>query len=150
MSSRALSNTPLRRVYGIGSLVAAGLFTLHTMVIFSMVHALSLVKEPAVELIGRNLFALFLILACFFILFLTHLVEASVWAVIFWRIGEFTTFGESLYFSGTSLTALGYGDIVLRPPWRGLGPIMAINGILMFGCSTAFLFFVMQKLWENL
>jgi hypothetical protein len=40
---------------------------------------------------------------------------------------------------------LGYGDVVLQPPWRILGPSVAISGTLMFGCSTAFLFLILQK-----
>ena len=44
---------------------------------------------------------------------------------------------------------LGYGDVVLKKPWRSLGPISAINGLLTFGCSTAFLFLVLQSIWQN-
>jgi hypothetical protein len=46
-----------------------------------------------------------------------------------------------------AITALGYGYVVLPPPWRILGPLVAISGTLMFGCSTAFLFLVLQKVW---
>jgi hypothetical protein len=46
------------------------------------------------------------------------------------------------------LTALGYGDLVLRAPWQRLGPVMATNGILMYGCSTAFLFLIIQRVWS--
>lgn len=144
------SAATLRRVYTVGTLVAAGLFILHTVVIFAMVLSLSRMTKFIMVTVSPTHFGLLIILACFFILFITHIAEASVWALIFWKIREFSTFGESLYFAGTSLTALGYGDIVLQPPWRGLGPLMATNGILMFGCSTAFLFLVMQKLWEHL
>jgi hypothetical protein len=45
------------------------------------------------------------------------------------------------------MTTLGYGDVVLPPPWRNLGPLMAVSGLLMFGCSTAFLFVVIQEVW---
>ena len=53
------------------------------------------------------------------------------------------------YFAGTSHTTLGYGDLVLKKPWRSLGPIPAINGLLTYGCSTAYLFLVLQNIWQH-
>jgi hypothetical protein len=44
---------------------------------------------------------------------------------------------------------VGYGDLVLPAPWRLLGPLASINGTLMFGCSTAFLFLVLQNIWTH-
>ncbi|OJV03006.1 MAG: hypothetical protein BGO12_23785 [Verrucomicrobia bacterium 61-8] len=141
---------PTHKVYLFGLLLAAGLFAMHTWVIFEMGwvlmhHAARITKGPEAHVFGP-----LIILVAFFILFLTHLAEAAAWALLFWRMKEFPTFSESLYFTGTSITALGYGDLVLRPPWRVLGPIMAINGLLMFGCSTAFLFLIIQKIWVSL
>lgn len=139
-----------QRVYLIGLLLAAGLFVLHTWVMFETGwvlthHAAQLTKGAEAHVFGP-----LIILAAFFILFFTHLFEAAAWAMLFWRMKEFSTFSESLYFTGTSITALGYGDVLLRHPWRVLGPIMAINGLLMFGCSTAFLFLIIQKIWATL
>jgi hypothetical protein len=54
-----------------------------------------------------------------------------------------------IYFSATSATTLGYGDVVLSRPWRQLGPLIAIHGVLLFGCSTAFLFVILQHVWEQ-
>ncbi|WP_332408375.1 ion channel, partial [Vibrio metschnikovii] len=65
--------------------------------------------------------------------------------VMRWVIYE----GILQYFVGTSISTLGYGDVVLTKPWRQIGPIIAIAGVLKFGCSTAFLFFVIQTVWEN-
>jgi hypothetical protein len=47
------------------------------------------------------------------------------------------------------VTTLGYGDVTLPPPWRQLGPLLAISGVLKFGCSSAFLFVVMQAVWAQ-
>lgn len=146
----AAPHISLKRVYLTGLLLATVLFVMHTLIIFHTVVLLSHVAQPAIGLLGAHFAGPALILGCFFILFITHLAEAAIWAVVLWKIRQFPTFGESLYFSGTSLTALGYGDVVLHPPWRGLGPVMATNGILMFGCSTAFLFFVIQHIWSLL
>jgi len=143
------SPASLRRVYFIGIALAAALFAFHTWVIFETALLIKLTAADAIRVVGVHVAGPLLILASFFILFITHLLEAAVWALLFWKIRQFPTFGEGMYFAGTSLTALGYGDIVLRAPWRGLGPLMATNGLLMFGCSTAFLFFVIQHIWST-
>lgn len=144
----AASTFPLRRVYSVGLLIATVLFTLHTFILFETAHLIYRIADPLHEILGLHFAGPLIVLGCFVILFLTHLAEALVWALFFWKRRLVKSLGEGLYFTGTSLTALGYGDIVLTPPWRGLGPIMATNGILMYGCSTAFLFVVIQRSWQ--
>lgn len=131
-----------------GIVVAVVLFTIHTLVIYRTAHFLTSHSDDFTAYLGSELAAPILIVTSFLVLFITHLGEAAVWALLFMRSGQFEDFGECMYFAGTSLTALGYGDIVLKVPWRGLGPVMATNGILMFGCSTAFLFLVIQHAWK--
>ena len=57
---------------------------------------------------------------------------------------------ELLYFAFVNYTTLGYGDITPVPAWRLLGPMTAMNGILMFGWSTALLFEVLRRTLEHL
>ena|ERR1700757_1685789 len=78
--------------------------------------------------------------------FLAHLVEIALWAVLFMMCGEFRYFGTALYHSAVNYSTLGYGDVVMSPAWRMLGPIEAANGALLFGVSTAMLFAVIQGL----
>jgi len=89
------------------------------------------------------------LLACFVILFIAHFAEAAAWGLFFWRSGFVGTFADGVYFAAASITSVGYGDLVLPAPWRLLGPLASINGTLMFGCSTAFLFLVLQQLWAH-
>ena len=77
---------------------------------------------------------------------LAHLVEMTLWAVLFVVCGEFRGFGNAFYHSAVNFTTLGYGDIVMTPSWRLLGPLEAANGVLMFGVSTAMIFAVIQRL----
>jgi hypothetical protein len=77
---------------------------------------------------------------------LAHLLEMALWAVLFVVCGEFPGFGNAFYHSAVNFTTLGYGDIVMRPSWRLLGPLEAANGVLMFGVSTAMIFAVIQRL----
>ena len=75
-----------------------------------------------------------------------HLLEIAVWAVLFVSCGEFPEFGTAYYHSAVNYTTLGYGDVIMTPAWRLLGPLEAANGALMFGVSTAMIFAVMQRL----
>ena len=71
------------------------------------------------------------------LMLLSNLAQMAIWAVLFLLLGEFEDFSTALYHSAVNFVTLGYGDIVMTPPWRLLGPLEAVNGILMFGVSTA-------------
>jgi hypothetical protein len=75
-----------------------------------------------------------------------HLLEIAWWAILFIWCGEFQAFGAAYYHSAVNYTTLGYGDLLMTPAWRLLGPLEGANGMLMFGVSTAMIFAVMQRL----
>jgi hypothetical protein len=79
----------------------------------------------------------------------THLIEIALWAIVLLLCGEMTTFETAFYVSAENYTALGYGDVVLSGRWRLLGPLEAIDGLLLFGLSTAVLFAVLNRLITN-
>jgi Ion channel len=78
-----------------------------------------------------------------------HLTQIGVWAVVLLGCGEISTFEQAFYASAENYTALGYGDVILSGQWRLLGPLEAINGLLLFGLSTAVLFAVLSHLIAN-
>jgi Ion channel len=75
-----------------------------------------------------------------------HLVEIALWAGLFILCGEFQVFGIAYYHSAVNYTTLGYGDLIMTPSWRLLGPLEAADGSLMFGVSTAMTFAVVLRL----
>ena len=75
-----------------------------------------------------------------------HLMEIALWATAFWASSKISTFEKAFYFSAQNYTTLGYGDIVLSDRWRLLGPLEAINGVLLFGLSTAAMFAALSRL----
>ena len=131
-------------------LLLVGLFALHTFVLFELAAVITRLHATISKPLSAHLADPAIILICFLALFITHLLEAAAWAVFLRKKAPFASFIESLYFSVSSTTALGYGDVVLRPPWRVVGACMAINGLLMFGWSTAFLFLIIQKTWQDM
>ena len=86
---------------------------------------------------------LFVLLAGWIILL--HLVEVGAWALLYaWR-GAMPSLHAAAYFSGVTYTTTGYGDLVLPEPWRLVGAIEALTGILMCGWSTGFFFVVVSR-----
>jgi hypothetical protein len=77
-----------------------------------------------------------------------HLVEIAFWAVLFVICEDFSTFGIAYNHSAVNYTTLGYGDMIMTPSWRLLGPLEAANGMLMFGVSTALIFALIQRLLQ--
>ena len=75
-----------------------------------------------------------------------QLVQIAAWAALFVGCREFDDFSTAFYHSAVNFTTLGYGDIVMSPSWKLLGPLEAIAGMLMFGVSTAVLFGVTETL----
>jgi hypothetical protein len=75
-----------------------------------------------------------------------HTVEIWIYALAYLGIGALPDFETALYFSTTSFTTLGYGDVVLDRQWRLFGAIEGANGLLLFGWSTAFLFSVTARM----
>jgi Ion channel len=82
-------------------------------------------------------------------LILLHLVEIAVWGLFYlWR-GCLPHAEAAFYFSGATYTTIGYGDVVLAKPWRLLGPIEGLVGILMCGLSTGYFFAVVSYIHQS-
>ena len=73
-------------------------------------------------------------------------VSVWLWATVFLVCGIFQSLEPAVYFSLIAFTTVGFGDIVLTPQWRILSGMVAANGLLLFGFSTAFLFEVIVRL----
>jgi len=66
-----------------------------------------------------------------------NLAQIAIWGGVFMLAGEFNDFGEAFYHSAVNFATLGYGDVVMSEKHRLLGPLEAVNGVLMIGVSTA-------------
>jgi hypothetical protein len=89
-----------------------------------------------------------IVVVAMLLVFVAHLIEMALWAGLFLICGEFHDFGTAYYFSAVNYTTLGYGDLIMSPSWKLLGPLEAADGALMFGVSTAMIFTVIVRLVE--
>jgi len=90
-----------------------------------------------------------LLLRLFLGIVLLHLIQVGLWAVVFWRAQELPNLETALYFSLATYTTIGFGDVVVGPGWRVLAGIEGLTGILLIGWSTAFVFAVVNRMYEH-
>jgi len=95
---------------------------------------------------GKTVYAIGLVMV---ILFVGHLVQMSIWAVLFMLIGQFSDYMTAFYHSMVNFASLGYGDIVMSKPWRLLGAIESSIGVLMFGVSAGAMLSIMNYLLKH-
>jgi hypothetical protein len=101
----------------------------------------SLGRVGSVVWMNLGIFVLAILIA-----FVAHLTEIALWAALFVICGEFSSFELAYYHSAVNYTTLGYGDLIMTPSWKLLGPLEAADGALMFGVSTAMIFAIAQRL----
>ena len=85
-----------------------------------------------------------LLLITMLVLTCAHLAEIGVWAGFFKLSGITIKNADAFEFAFENYVALGYGDVVAGDGWRLIGPITALNGLLLIGWSVAIIFEVMR------
>jgi Ion channel len=78
------------------------------------------------------------------VLMIAHLFEIWVWSLFYEFLGVTPAGADDFTFAFVNYTTLGYGDVVPVPRWKVLGPMTAMNGVLLFGWSTAVLFQILS------
>jgi hypothetical protein len=77
-----------------------------------------------------------------------HFLQIFFWSA-FYRWYCLPSWEPSFYFSASSYSTVGYGDVVLPRVWRLLGPVESVTGVLMCGISVSFLIAVVTRLVER-
>jgi hypothetical protein len=74
-----------------------------------------------------------------------HTSEVVVWSLAYAVVNAAPAGADLMYFAFVNYTTLGYGDVIPVEAWRMLGPMTAMNGVLLFGWSTAVIFEVLRR-----
>ena len=80
---------------------------------------------------------------------LLHAFEGCIWAAAYRLLGALHDNRSAMLYSLGALTTYGHASINLESRWQLMGVLEALNGLILFGLTTAFLFTVMQKAWPN-
>jgi hypothetical protein len=79
------------------------------------------------------------------LLMAAHFAEVLVWSLAYAIVGAAPEGTDLIYFAFVNYTTLGYGDVIPVERWHLLGPMTAMNGVLLFGWSTAVIFEVLRR-----
>ena len=87
-----------------------------------------------------------ILLTATIMIFGIHAAEIWLYALLYILLGAIDSFEVALYFSTSTYSSVGYGDVVLGEDWRILGAIEGATGLIMIGWSTAFLVSLLGQL----
>jgi hypothetical protein len=138
----------------VGTAVSLGNIAIHALVMIVILRYREGIKmilpssRPALSLV-------WVMVAAVSILMMGHLSQIGLWAIAYALVGAAPSGVDYLYFAFVNYTTLGYGDVVPVRRWLLLGPMTAMNGVLLFGWSTAVIFHVLtvelhaRPLWPD-
>jgi len=76
-----------------------------------------------------------------------HGVEGAIWALAYRIVGAMPDGRSAVLYSLGAMTSYGHVDLFLEKQWQLMGALEALNGMLLFGLTTAFLFAMIQRVW---
>ena len=127
----------------LGTTVSICNIAIHAMVMAAVIRVARSVSERATSRQSLRLIAVMSATAS--VLMVAHLAEVLVWSFAY----SFTSIAppgtDLVYFAFVNYTTLGYGDVTPLERWQLLGPMTAMNGVLLFGWSTAVIFEVLRR-----
>ena len=131
------------RQFLVGGAVSACNIVIHALIMTAVVRAS---QATAVKTASwPNLLLITVMVATISVLMAAHASEVMVWALAYDFVNAAPDGADLLYFAFVNYTTLGYGDVLPADRWRLLGPITAMNGVLLFGWSTAVIFEVLRR-----
>ena len=86
------------------------------------------------------------LLVAMLVMMVGNFLQIALWGLLFLQLGEFGELYEAIYHSAVNFTSLGYGDVVMSKEHKLLGPLEALNGVLMLGMTAAALMAILQHL----
>jgi hypothetical protein len=132
----------------LGAGVSLANSVIHVLIVAGVVLAARRVAETALAV--RPFRSLFVVTGLAAVaLMMGHVLEVTVWATVYALAGV-APGANPVYFAFVNYTTLGYGDVVPAAEWQLIGPITAMNGVLLFGLSTAVLFEVLRTVVRSI
>ena len=131
------------RQFLLGTAVSVCNIAIHAMVMVAVIQVARMASENATSRQSLRLTAVMGATAS--VLMAAHLSEVLVWSFAYSLISIAPPGTDLVYFAFVNYTTLGYGDVTPLKRWHLLGPMTAMNGVLLFGWSTAVIFEVLRR-----
>jgi hypothetical protein len=123
--------------------VSACNIAIHAIVMAAVLWVARLADQRATSRQSLRLVAV--MIATVSVLMAAHIAEVVVWSLAYAMVDIAPPGSDLIYFAFVNYTTLGYGDVTPLQRWHLLGPMTAMNGVLLFGWSTAVIFAVLRK-----
>lgn len=130
------------RQYLVGAIASICNIAIHALVMVLVIKAARIADELVTTYQTLRLTAV--MIAAVTVLMIAHLTEVLVWSLIYAVFDVAPEGADIVYFAFVNYTTLGYGDVTPVERWHLLGPMTAMNGVLLFGWSTAVIFEVLR------
>jgi hypothetical protein len=127
----------------VGSAVSVCNIAIHALVMTAVVRVARIVAAQTNLLPTLVLIAV--MVGTVSVLMVAHMFEVIVWSLAYGIADAAPGDADLLYFAYVNYTTLGYGDVTPAKRWLLLGPMTAMNGVLLFGWSTAVIFEVLRR-----
>jgi ion channel len=126
-----------------GGAVSAVNIGLHALVMMILIQVAQKASARSKSRASQHL--LLVMIPVVLVLMATHASEILVWALAYSLVDATPPEADRVYFAFVNYTTLGYGDVVPVKRWNLLGPMTALNGVLLIGWSTAVIFEVLRR-----
>jgi hypothetical protein len=123
--------------------VSVGNIAIHAIFMAAVMWVVRVADERATSRESLRLVAI--MIATVTALMAAHIAEVAVWALAYRIVGAAPPGTDFIYFAFVNYTTLGYGDVTPVERWHLLGPMTAMNGVLLFGWSTAVIFAILRS-----
>ena len=131
------------RQFLVGGAISICNIVIHALVMAAVVRVAHIASAKHASRPSLRLIAV--MIATVSVLMAAHASEVIVWSLAYAIVDAAPAGTDLLYFAFVNYTTLGYGDVTPVDRWRLLGPMTAMNGVLLFGWSTAVIFEVLRR-----
>ena len=80
---------------------------------------------------------------------LLHAIGGIAWAIVYYLLGALPDVRQAVLYSLSAVTAYGHTSLLLQPHWQLMGALEALNGLILFGLTTAFMFAMIGRVWPD-
>ncbi len=141
---------------GVGTWTGDWAWSLPLIVLTVVIHVcgLAIIGERVVDALGesvdrrRFIFKFAVVMAVISLLAtILHGIEGAIWAAAYRFLGALPDDRTAMLYSISAMTSYGHANLFLKDRWQMMGALEALNGVLLFGLTTAFLFAMIQRVW---
>ena len=141
---------------GIGTWTGDWAWSLPLIVLTVVIHVtgLAIIGERVVDILGesvdrrRFMYKFAIVMAVTSLLAtILHGIEGAIWAAAYRFLGALPDSRTAMLYSISAMTSYGHANLFLNDRWQLMGALEALNGMLLFGLTTAFLFAMIQRVW---